>query len=118
MKVGRCAAVVVKPMDVERHARACSVVYEHYLMKSTCTFEEEPPDLAPRQMYHTRFATMLTRALLAPSGAVRRANQDEKNSSAISSLHVGLRLFGVARTRGGGERTCASVSLDGSRGAL
>ena len=47
-KVGRCAAVVVKPMDVDRHARACSAVYEHYVLNSTCTFEEEPPDLAPR----------------------------------------------------------------------
>ena len=41
-------AVVIQPLEVERHARACSKLYEHYVLKSTCTFEEDPPDLRER----------------------------------------------------------------------
>ena len=40
--------MVVKPIDVDAHAAACSKIYSYYVANSTCTFEESPPDLAPR----------------------------------------------------------------------
>ena len=38
----------IKAMDAAIHGPACTAIYESYVLQSTCTFEEQPPDLEER----------------------------------------------------------------------